>query len=100
MFPWSFSVFNCTSCSNQFEALKSPRGQFDTGTVKSLHQITCVLSFNMDPKCLKAESSLSQADGSEEKVHKKNTIPDHAFLPRNWSSNPTLGGAFEHPILV
>lgn len=43
-----FSVFNCTSCSNQFEALKSPRGQFDTGTVKSLHQITCVLSFNME----------------------------------------------------
>lgn len=48
MFPWSFSVFNCTSCTNQFEALKSPRGQFDTGNVKSLHQITCVLSFNME----------------------------------------------------
>ena len=45
--------------------------------------------------CLKIQSSLSWADGSEIEVHKV-TIANLAFQQKNWRSIRHLDGAFEH----
>ena len=98
MFPWSFSVFNCTSCTNQFEALKSPRGQFDTGTVKSLHQITCVLSFNME--VLKGREFTFTSRWLRRKGPQEKHYTWSCLSPKKLVIKSNLGWAFEHPILV